>query len=442
MGYFSESVLIHTDEEITKIENIKVGDKIVNKNGEFESVIHIDKLKTPSNLLKITHYFGTDKYFPIICSEDCQILIKNGGTIRFEFAKNIKKGDYICTPKIKPKNIQNKIIDLNDYNIFNFEYDDDYIYEPVVAPRPYKYSPMDVSRKIDTSFSLIENFVHLDCPKKLFSKKPEKLRELFEYVPFNTREQYSDYVKSFRVRKINRFIEIDKTFNQFIGLMYGDGYTKNKSPIYNIALIINSNNFKNVVNRGIFAEIGRRIGVEITENSRFDRGNCIELFIVSKIFSNFVACEMFESKMGKDKIFNKEWFNQNEENLNGLLDGFILSDGHTCEKYIGFSNTSPSLINAVKLLYLMTNNGATAIEYIHPRKCAISTTDNWSKPSMNVRKSLSKIMKDIDLKSDEDYCYLPVKKVIPIDTLENCGYSLTTETDNGFLLNNMIVKAA
>lgn len=446
MGYFSESVLIHTDESIKKIDEIKPGDNIINKNGEFESVLKVSKIDQSSNLVKITHVFGTDKYFPMICPEDSLILTKRKNSVKFEQAKDLKKGDYICAPRFDSKEIKNLVIDLNDYNIFGYQFDDEYIYEEISSPNPYKYSPMDVSRQIGTSFSLIENFAKLDCKKKLFSRKPEKLKELFDYIPFNTREEYAEYVKSFRIRKVFRFIEVDKEFNQFIGLMYGDGYTKNRVKnwhSYYIGLSINPDNHKATINQEIFFNIARRLNLRYARHNRYERGRCAELSITSRLFSYFVSCELFESKLGESKVFNKKWFNQSVENLQGILDGLILSDGHTAETYITFYNTSPSLINACKLLYFMTQNGVSAIEYFRGTTCSLRTSGNIGKDSMGVRKSKveSKKIKDIIL-NDDNFYYIPIRDVVKTEPISSNMYCLHTESNTGFLLNNMIVEGA
>lgn len=442
MGYFSESALIHTDETIKTINEIKIGDRIINKYGEFEPIEKISKTVDSSNLVKITHVFGTNTYFPMICTEDSNILIKDKNKVALKKAINLKKGDYICAPKFKPKVFDNLIIDLNEYNIFGYEFDNDYIYEKISSPGAYKYSPMDVSRHIGTSFSLIEQFARLDCKKKLFSRKPEKLKALFEYVPFKTREEYAEYVESFRIRKIPRFLEIDEEFNKFIGLMYGDGYTKNKVKnwhSYYVGLSINPDNHKAVINQEIFFNVAKKLNLNYSRQNRYERGRCAELSITSKLFSYFVCTEIFESKLGKSKQFNKKWFNQTLVNLQGILKGLILSDGTETEKYESFCNTSPSLVNACKLLYLMTNNGVPAIEYRKGTVCSLRTNGNIGKPAMNIRKSKS----DRNIVNNDDlYYYIPVKNIERITTNASILYCLHTKTNSGILLNNMIIEGA
>ena len=440
MEYFLEGALIHTDKTIKRIQDLEVGDQIINKEGDFDKIVKIEKKLLDSPQIKITHTLGTNKYFPMVCTEDYPIYTKKHNKIQLEKSKNLFEGDIICLPKINKTNPENIIIDLNNYNTFGYAYDDKYIYEFNRSRNNYKYNTSEVARAIGVSTTTMEDYAQIDCKKNFFSRKPEKLTLLREYLPFSTREEYCKYVEDSRTKKVSRFIEVDKTFNQFIGLMYGDGFTNNRIknyPVYRIGMAINAHNHKNTINRKIFNDVATMLNLEMTEKDRGIKRNCIELYISSVVFSNFFTTEIFTSDILKEKQFNTKLFDQSNKNLKGIIEGLVLSDGHRAEKYIEFGNTSKSLINAYKILCLKTDTGVLAIEYVSP---GFDSRGVPRKEAFKMRRSLASPSKTLDIVTEDDkFYYLPVKKRELLNNQCGYGYSIQTKENNGFLVNNMLV---
>ena len=439
-GCFTEDALVHTETTMKSIKDVKIGDKVITKDGRFERVYNTMSYDIEEELIQIKHLYGTDKYHPTICTLDHKILINRNNNIMWVEAKNILKTDYVCVPKIKNYKKNSNVIDLNDYNDFEFKYDDKYIYERVSnVGIPYKYSPSDVARKIGVGRSLIENFANLDCKKKLFARKPEKLKELMEYIPFETREEYAEFVENKKIKKINRFIDIDRDFNTFIGLMYGDGFTDKDGC--QIGLAINSETIKNVYNRSIFEKISQKFNISITE-VKSKSSKLIQLYMNSKIITNFVKKELFESSKGKEKMFNTRWFYQDVENLEGLIDGLVYSDGHfesENKHNISFDNTSLSIINAYKLLYLMTNKGVNSLSFRQGRidKRGYNCKDSYKlRINLNSKHSIKKSERTFE---DNNYYYLPIKEIIKLPKTRTKVYDISVENEPSYLLNNMVV---
>lgn len=430
-GCFTEDALVHTKNSLKSIKDVKIGDYVITENGNFNKVINTAKYDIEEELVQIKHIYGTDKHYPTVCTLDHKILINRNNTLKWIQAKDIVKTDYVCVPKINVTDNLNKIIDLNDYNINGFDFDDKYIYERTNTI--YKYSPSDVARKIGVGKSLVENFANMK--KNCFNRKRDKYKALMDYIPFNTQEEYSKYVKSKQFSKLERYIEIDKEFNIFIGLMYGDGFTSKNTSI---GLAINNTTEKDKCNREIFYNIASKLNKSIYENVSKTK-KLSQLYINSTVFCNFVKQELFESKKGKDKIFNEKWFNQSKENLLGIVKGLRLSDGSFCEYRINFDNTSKSLINAYKLLCLMTDEGVNSLSVRKEHKtkegylCKESYKLRLNKNSNHSQKKNERTFED------NNYYYLPIKEIIILPKQKTTVYDIEVENEHSYLLNNMIV---
>lgn len=379
-GCFTGDALVHTLKGIKPLKKVEIGDYVVTEDGKFNKVLNTFSYDIEEPMIKIKHLYGTDKYYPTICTRDHKILIYRNGNKEWIEAQNVIKGDYVCVPKIKFKDNHLEVIDLNDYNDFGYRFDDNFIYE--------------------------------------------------EYDRTNKR-----YNKT-----INRYIQIDRTFNEFIGLMYGDGFN-NSTKNCDIGLAINTETDKNSINKTIFYNIANRLGVSVYENPSKNK-KLNQLYIHSKIFNNFIKKELFQSKKGKDKEFNPKWFNQSKKNVEGIIFGLRNSDGSKATKAdhrISFDNTSLSIINAYKLMCLYTEYGVNSLSVRPIRddkrgyKCKESYKLRINPNAQNAKKISERVLED------KEYYYLPVKEIEKLKKQSFRVYDLKVENNHSYLINNMIV---
>ena len=443
-GCFTKDALVHTKNGLFSIKDIKIGDEVITQNGEFNKVINTMFYDIEEPLVKIHHLYGTNKYNPTICTLDHKILINRNNELQWVEAANISNKDFVCVPKIKYQNFADEYIDLVKYNKFNYEFDDKYIYEKRNNLGEYKYSVNDVAKQIGVGETIVSRYAKGGT--KAFSRKSEKLQKLLEYIPFETQKEYMEFIEKQRTRKIKRFIKNDKILNRFIGLMYGDGFTHWSNYrggfVDYIGLSINIETKKNIINRNIFNEVANRVGLIVYEN-KSKKNKLSQLIIRSDVFGNYIAQEFFVSQKHKDKIFNTSLFYQNKENLIGLREGLFLSDGYqdknSKDKRENFDNTSNSLINAYKILCLMTENGVPAIKF---RNDKIDNRGYNLKPSYKLtinHNSNNSIKRKERTKEDEKYYYLPIKKIEFLPKQKTRVYDLTIENEHSYLINNMIV---
>lgn len=379
-GCFTGDALVHTLKGIKPLKKVEIGDYVVTEDGRFNKVLNTFAYDIEEPMIKINHLYGTDKYYPTICTRDHKILIYRNGDREWVEAQNIIKGDYVCVPKIKFKDNHLRIIDLNDYNDFGYKFDDNFIYE--------------------------------------------------EYDRSNKR-----YNKT-----INRYIQIDRTFNEFIGLMYGDGFN-NSTKNCDVGLAINTETDKDSINKMIFYNIANRLGLPVYENPSKDK-HLNQLYIHSKVFNNFIKKELFQSKKGKDKEFNPKWFNQSKKMIEGIIFGLRNSDGSRAtktERRINFDNTSLSIVNAYKLMCLYTEYGVNSLS-VRPiwddkrgYKCKESYKLRINPNAKKTKKISERVLED------KEYYYLPIKKIERIKKQSFRVYDLEVENNHSYLINNMIV---
>lgn len=375
-GCFQGDVLVHTLEGVKLLKDVQVGDFVITEDGKFNKVLNTFCYNIEEPMLQIKHLYGTDKYYPTICTLDHKILIYRNNKREWVEAKNINKNDYVCVPKIKFEDKGLKKIDLNDYNDFGYKVDEEYIYE--------------------------------------------------EYNKGNARYN----------KKINRYIEVDEVFNQFIGLMYGDG-SNNSTKECDISLAINIENHKNIINKNIFLTVAKRLGLTVKEIRKKEK-KLSQLYIHSKILNNFVKIELFQSKRKEEKRFNYKWFFQSKNMVENIILGLLNSDGsvkNSSDYRINFDNTSLSIINAYKLMCLYTEKGVNSL-CVRPKW--IDKRGYQCRASYKLRINPNAIQRE-KIKEDSDYYYLPIKELKMIEKSLLKVYDLEIENNHSYLINNMIV---
>ncbi len=429
-GCFTEDALIPTDNGFKKISEITVGDKVIDLNGEFKSVKNTFQYNVDEDLIEIKYITGNSKHNSNICTKDHKILIHRDDINQWIEAKNILDTDMVCFPKIKTKKVEEQYVDLNEFNIFGYEYDDAYIYE--YNPNrlnAYEFSPSEIARAINVGKSMIEKYANGNV--HAFSRKKYKELELLEYTGFKNQSEYCVYIKTKRTYKINRFVKNDTTWNIFLGMMYGDGWAC--SDRISIGFALNTNNHKNILNRQIFENVAKDyIGIDVYENKSKNK-NLAQLNISSKILHNYFLNYIFNyDGTTKEKEFNKNLFYQNRHNLEAIVCGLIITDGSKSKdsNRISFDNTSKSLTNAYRLLLNMVYEVPASISVREPH---IDSRGFNSKKSYKIRASLQEFTKD------NEYIYLPV---IGINIIKNKNikvYDLEVEDSHSFLVGNMVV---
>lgn len=435
-GCFAPGALVHTTETLKPIEEVQVGDMVFDMNGEPKKVLNTFRYPVCEDMIRIYHAYSAGEKHPLICTPDHKIFIYRDGQKTWIEAKEIKSTDYVVCPKIQAEDISDTLIDLNRYNKFGFNYDDEYIYEyNSYKNNTYLYSPTDVAKHIGCSKTAIEKMANGITTTGIRSEHIRK--KALEYTGFLTVEEYQAYVRSMRTIRIRRYIANDELFNMFIGMMYGDGFCSGSK--ITVGLAYNTQNKKSVVNRSIFYEIAGRLDLQLQDRLHKDK-HLGQLFISSKIFSEFIKQELFISKRGEPKQFNFNFLRTKKKNVNAVLKGLENTDGSHCEKTrISFDNTSLSIINAYKIGKMI----------IGDEVLSLCKRESWTDSRGYVCKNSYKLRaykntefafkKGLRTIVDEKYYYLPVHRTEMIKNYDGYVYDFEVEDSHSYLIYNMIV---
>ena len=436
-GCFTGDSMVPTLDGFKRLDEVEIGDSVLDKNGEFQKVVDTFEYEINEPMVKIDYAYMSDSFSPMICTEDHMILTKSAecGTA-WKQAKDLREGDYLCTPKAHFSAILDEQIDLNNFNVFGYEFDENYIYEKNPHRlNEYRFSPSDVARHIGCGKSVIENIANRKTKEGKRNKKI--VSDLLDYTGFGSIDEYVSYVERVRTIKINRFIPNDFFMNVWIGLMYGDGFAPNNKTV--VGLAVNTNTYKNRINKAVFELIASRVGLSPKERISTSKA-LTQITVSGNIFSRFVHEILFESKKGTCKKFNPGLFYQTRKNLEGIILGLKLSDGSYCDKdRISFDNTSLSIVSAFQIINLATRANPLSISvrktWEDPRgyKCKTSyKVRSYEKNSVHMKKMYRVL-------SDEDYIYLPVWKISPLPPATRKVYDLTVENSHSYVINNVVV---
>lgn len=434
-GCFTKDAMVYTKQSMKTINKVQIGDEILSDDGMWHPVINTMAYDIKEDMIEFEYHKQGSSYkkYKNICTTDHKILVHRDDRNVYIEAQRLQGNDLLCSPKIKTNNTnQNKIIiDLQKYNDFGFEYDDNYIYEENFANDKLKYSSYWCTENIGGNNTFWKRIVKKDTNNPIGK---ERIKLLLDNTPFKTLDDYRKYIQKNRVcrKVIPRYITLDYLWNCFIGLMYGDGWTQKNHAL---GLAVNHTS-KNGFNRYVFLSIAKRLGLNVYINVAKNR-NLDQMFINSKILNNMFRIEFFESVKGKEKQFNTKLFEQTDKMLKGLYIGLMRSDGsvnETANKQ-SFDNTSLSLVSAMKTLDNIVNK-AEPLSF----DVRLAYKDNRGYNNKESYKTRRPLFRRANLiQEDDDYWYLPITKIIRHENKKTKVYDLTIKDNHSYTINNIIV---
>ena len=429
-GCYTEDAMVFTTSGFKKIKDIKIGDTIINEDGVEDKVINTFRYDIDEELYNIDYEYSSNTFSKKTCTGDHKQKIKRGDKIIWEETKNIVPNkDLLCLPKIKEDNTIIKTIDLLEYNDFNYEYDNKYIYEKVVNNKKYPLSIKEVSKKTLLAESVINDYLYNKVNSK--STTIEKI-EAFTKM---TREEYLEYIKGnkFVIKKVNRFLKIDNNFNRMIGLLAGNGWLTSNNR--GIGLAINSGSKKDKWNRNEFILFYDKMfeTKDFFYENKSKTKFLSQLYINSKLLNSFFKKEIICYDENKQKYIKRKWLKQNNKALKNIFKGLIYSDGWFKKEYknlrLSFDNTSVKLISN----FCEISNKLGFIPHVGVRKESYSG-GYLCKKSYKVRISHS----NFGVKNNENYYFTKIKKIDKIEKTKCFVYDLSVENKKSFMIDNMI----
>lgn len=429
-GCFTEDALVLTNNGLKYIKDVTTGDKVITADGKFEQVLETHKYPINEETIQFNYLYNGNAINR--CTKDHKILVNRNGVVDYIKAEELHLGDLLCSPKIKAEEDTKQYVDLNEYNVFGFDFDDNYIYEKKACNQTNcsQYGVRKVARAAGLSGSTVRIAFH--GTKKI---KQETIKKILSVTPFKTIDEWRAHVEKSKyvITKIKRKIEVTKDFSMLIGLLYGDGFTSKGG--LSVGLAINSETKKNTVNRKVFEDFANSLGDHVLYENKSKQKKLVQLYVNSKVFTNYIQTEFFKSEKSKEKSINSKIIFQKKELIKSFVDGLLSADGYedNAQNRICFDNTSKSIIGTVKIVNSILNK--------KPARITIRRAHKDARGLLN-RESYKLTWRDTggtNIASDDNYWYLPVTEIIKHQKEELFVYDLTIANNPSYTLNNIIV---
>jgi len=433
-GCFTGDSMIHTTNGLKLLRDVAVGDYVFDQYGNPQRVLNKFEYNIDEELIELSHPFSFGKNFQLQCTLDHKILVFRDGHQQWVQAKDVTTNDYVVTPTIHLEDRSESVIDLNVYNKFGYEFDDDFIYEEnSYRQNEYKFSPTDVAKHTGWGKSIIEKVANgVYKPGK---KTGTLFEDILSYTEFKTIDDYAKYIKEKRTTKLKRFIPNDELTNTFIGMMYGDGCASEGKTRF--SLYVRKSNHKNDINRRCFLDMMERLGLSVSEFEQ--KTDLVELVSSSNIVSNWIKTEMFVSKKMSKKTFNNKFLFQSYANRKAVANGLTLTDGSTADgRRDCFDNTSLSIINAYKLLQMSFGN-LTSVTYRAPHRDPRRYLCSESYKVRSYDRDKTHTKADAEVIFDDNYAYVKVSSVTNIGKVKTKVYDIEVENTHSYVLGNIVV---
>jgi len=392
---------------VKNIEDIKVGDMVISKDGNPHRVYGTPRYKINEIMYSIKGGSNDE----IVATHDHKILVLRTGyckapgakttyckfsckryydcpykteqKLRWTKAENIKVGDFLCYPKINLEDKEFEIVDLTKLDR-TLKYDEDYVW-------------------------------------------------------------YEIGTNSLPTKKINRYIIFNEDFARFAGYFIGNGYStisKGENSFHiGISLSINKKHLLSDVILLIKKIFGFSVRVEVNNNL-----TCMNICWDSKVCTYFL--KKYFGSGAHNKVIPDELITSNENIIKNLLFGLMNTDGHLISKAmkICYGTSSEKLIRQVQLLYsqlgFYSNVGryARKNDWVDELKVSISGKQlirlrDEVFPEINI---LDQAYYKNDFLEDDKYFYFRVNEV---KTQRYGGkvYDLSVEDDPSYIINGSVV---
>ncbi|MBU2395751.1 MAG: glycosyltransferase [Gammaproteobacteria bacterium] len=327
--------LIQIPSGVKEIKNIEIGDKVLTETGEYHSVLTKTKRKVEElyevNIVNCGKILVTKEH-PFLATINKRY--SENKKLEWKNITELKKGNFVATPKPKSKSLKLKKIDLLDFDN-SLESDNEYVwYKMGYSGNKEGISLNQICEKYNIGKKCAERAVRIangKC-KQNFTKNCNSYKISQKIKNSISREQ----------NKYKRFINIDDDFLYFLGWYLaegciGNGYVtlhcgiKDKYNLVKIEKWLDNNGFK------------------YSYKDKKNKPKNLDFHITNSILPK--VCDYYCSKLSWNKKINNELM-ESPDILLPLVKGYILGDGHINKKHISFTTVSRNLAHQIRLILI------------------------------------------------------------------------------------------
>ena len=410
------TLILNENRNGIKIENIKIGDYVLNHLGNKTIVEAVLKRKYKGDVYKIKPRYYTQE---ITITPEHPILIynKDNGMLFKKPTELNNQNDFLVLPLPKIKEDNRRSILISDF-VKEYKVDKQFIFSNHSQKSNKKVSFKYLSKKYNIGWSVFQTVVNSKEKNPFDRHKTEK--EFNRIKNILKKENYQKDV----IIKIKNKLVIDKNLLWLFGIYIAEG-SACKSEI-EFSLSIKETLFgKRIceIMKDKFNLIGRNT---VIENRR---RVCFSSIIVAKFFNGLFG------KGAKNKIIPQILLNLHIKKVKILLEAFIDGDGHRRKESISCATISKNLALQIRDIYLRLGELTTLNwrkindSYIKDRKISSQNTIYTVTKYPNTRNRIGFI--------DKNYCYL--KFNFKKDFFSGFVYNFQTRDENTYCLSGFSV---
>ena len=358
-GCLTGESLVKTKNGLISLKDVKPGDHVVNKNGQWDEVLHNFEFDYYSNLLEFEANgltYSSLKLTPdheVLCvrnpfelDQKGQVRDLDGQRKSIDWslskkewipAKDVKSHDYL----VRHVGRQELIKDIEQIDLAQYcdRFDENYIYETHAPTTEHPLAIRTIHSKIGISRNCLRSVKRQEITVQ--SKTLDKLNKYLTENGFC----YQDFINysSTSITKYNRYLKIDEDFCYALGFFIGDGW--HSATHFDIGFAFHR--FDNIVEKNkiidYFTKLGCSVATREHKKKKLDQV-MIKSYTLHKLFYFLVPDK------GNKKQVPADFLNLPDHKLKGLLNGLLESDGSESENRLAFDNTSFKLIEQTRWL--------------------------------------------------------------------------------------------
>ena len=424
-GCFSPNSRVLTTDGYKEIKDMKVGDRVINRLGQFDTVVDVLRYDIEESMTKI-HSIGNKD---IILTNDHRVYVYDSteDTFKYKHAKDIVPNkDFLTTPiNMSPEKNTVSKYDLANYS--DLFCDENHIYD---SKKGSNYLKTDIlSPSYMCKNNIAGTMTNWKYRKGYLDENSEGYKKIYNHVKMKPNE-YSFYVDNIlHTHKVSRYIENDSELMFFIGFVLGNGHIKKDSKDGIIYLYLQNTGKKDNIAKPRLINFLNRYNIPHTVKKT--NKDMITIYVFSRAFLSFILEEYKIYDEHRTKYLDVENIitNNSKNNLKGLFEGLLYSDGSfrkekDCRTYqYNFDNTSMYLVSLFNILSYIIKEAPTRRSYDYRHK-------HVSVKSTICRRSFF---------TKGNYICSKIFSVESTDTYKGYVYDLTIQNDPSFIVENSIV---
>ena len=424
-GCFVPETKVLTTEGYKEIQNVKIGDTVVNRLGQFDTVKNVLKYDVNETMTKI-HSIGNKD---IIVTNDHRVYVYDSvdNTFKYKHAKDIiPNKDFLTTP-INICSNKNTILKYDLKNYTDLFYDDNFIYD---SKKGSNYPETDIlSPAYMCKNHIAGTMINWKYRKGYLLENSDGYKKIYNHTKMKPQE-YSFYVENIlHTHKINRYIENDSELMFLLGFILGDGHIKKDNKDGMIYLYLQDSGKKDNIAKPRIVNFLNRYNIPYTIKKT--NKDMIIIYIRSRAFSSFILKEYKIYDENRIKYVDIESIikNNSKKNLIGLFEGLLYSDGNFRKEKdcihcrYSFDNTSMYLIALFNILSYIIQEAPVSMGYDYRHK-QIGVKSRICRRSFFTK---------------ENYICSKVFSVEETKKYTGYVYDLTIQNDPSFIVENSIV---